>query len=393
MTTLGDLPDDAIVGGLVRTRKQELGARVEFLHYLAEMHRRRTFLGLGFPSLFAYCTDALGLSKGSTFRRTTAAGLLARFPVASRYLTDGRLNLTSLVHLRGVLDEKNVVEILDRAAGCTEDQVKELVANLRPQPAPPDLIRRLPTRENHSSGSAPKPAVTSADGATAVPPATASASATAGLAATATVPPPAAAAAPQTAPSQPPQTHPARVEPIAPDRYVLRMTVTGAFVADLESVRHALSHKMPGATLEQLLHACIRATLTSIDRRRIGVGKRPATKDPAPFDASIEAAVRHEVWERDDGRCAFVAPSGRRCGSRHQVEFHHLDPSAKGGASTADRISLRCRPHNIYEAEQDYGRAHIERKIALARVRDRRPPRRSSEPRRKPAKPPKKGSR
>jgi hypothetical protein len=61
-----------------------------------------------------------------------------------------RLNLTTLVELRDVLDESHLVEILDRAAGRTEEQVKELVAPLRPQPAPADLLRKLPTPRNDS---------------------------------------------------------------------------------------------------------------------------------------------------------------------------------------------------------------------------------------------------
>jgi hypothetical protein len=66
----------------------------------------------------------------------------ARWP-ASRDPQTGaqiaRRNLTTLVELRDVLDEQHLVEIMERAAGRTEDQVKELVAVLRRQPAPPDL--------------------------------------------------------------------------------------------------------------------------------------------------------------------------------------------------------------------------------------------------------------
>jgi hypothetical protein len=45
---------------------------------------------------------------------------------------------------------------------------------------------------------------------------------------------------------------------------VLRVTVSGAFVADLEAVRHALSHKLPAGGLEDVLHECLRVTLQSI---------------------------------------------------------------------------------------------------------------------------------
>jgi hypothetical protein len=123
---------------------------------------------------FSFCTDNLGFTKAAAFRRTTAARLLARFPLVADYLVDGRLNLTTLVELRDVLDESHLVEILDRAAGRTEDQVKQLVAELRPQPAPADLLRRLPTHRNHSSGSGPELAASSAP-VVAMPPSSSSA--------------------------------------------------------------------------------------------------------------------------------------------------------------------------------------------------------------------------
>jgi len=70
---------------------------------------------------------------------------------------------------------------------------------------------------------------------------------------------------------------------------------------------------------------------------------------------------------RDEGRCAFVGRGGRRRNSDHQVEMHHLDARALGGEATADNISLRCRQHNRYAAEQDFGRDHVAKKIAARR--------------------------
>jgi hypothetical protein len=158
MITLTDVPDDVLVGRLVEIHKHERSLLVELLRYLAEVDRRKTVLAQGFPSLFVFCTEVLGLTKASAFRRTTAARLLARFPVVAEYLADGRLNLTTLVELRDVLDETHLIEILDRAAGRTEEQVKELVAALRPQLAPMDLLRKLPTPRNDCSGSGAVPA-------------------------------------------------------------------------------------------------------------------------------------------------------------------------------------------------------------------------------------------
>ena len=61
------------------------------------------------------------------------------------------------------------------------------------------------------------------------------------------------------------------------------------------------------------------------------------------------AAVRREVWRRDEGRCAFTGPAGR-CGETGFLEFHHVQPYADDGPATVENIALQCRAHNQYEA-------------------------------------------
>lgn len=116
------------------------------------------------------------------------------------------------------------------------------------------------------------------------------------------------------------------------------------------------------------MHECVRVTLEKIERRRRGAGKKKEVEVPPPPGSKyVPVAVCDEVWRRDEGRCAFVGRGGRRCNSDHQVEMHHLDARALGGEATADNISLRCRRHNRYAAELDFGRDHVAQKIAARR--------------------------
>jgi 5-methylcytosine-specific restriction endonuclease McrA len=318
---------------LYHLRATERALLVEFLAYLGELDARKVYLELGFSSTFAFCTDHLGLSRSSAFRRTTAARLLARFPITAEYLADGRLGLTTLVDLRDVLGEDSARTILDRAAGRSEDEVKVLVAGLRPRPAPPDLLRRLPAPATPAAPELPL----------AVPEAQVS-----------------SGAAPQIrAPeAERPLDRTAKLEPISEDLRVLRMTVGKAFVEDLEAVRDALSHQIPDRRLETVIHACIRQTLNDHRRRRTGADKPRAKVGPQPAKPRgryIAVEVRKQVWRRDEGRCAFVSSDGRRCGSTHQLEFHHVQPFAKGGPATASNLALRCKPHNGFHALKDFG--------------------------------------
>jgi hypothetical protein len=69
----------------------------------------------------------------------------------------------------------------------------------------------------------------------------------------------------------------------------------------------------------------------------------------------IPAAVRREVYRRDDARCTYVDARGQRCRETHYLELHHLQPFARNGAHLASNLTLRCVAHNALAAEQDFG--------------------------------------
>ena len=66
---------------------------------------------------------------------------------------------------------------------------------------------------------------------------------------------------------------------------------------------------------------------------------------------------------RDGGQCTYICPkTGKRCASCHRLEHDHIIPRARGGKSTVDNLRLRCRAHNQLAAEQEFGRAFMQRK-------------------------------
>jgi 5-methylcytosine-specific restriction endonuclease McrA len=67
----------------------------------------------------------------------------------------------------------------------------------------------------------------------------------------------------------------------------------------------------------------------------------------------VPAAVRRAVWQRDGATCAFVGSRGR-CGEPAFLEFHHVIPYSEGGTTTTENLELRCRAHNVYEAELQF---------------------------------------
>lgn len=79
-------------------------------------------------------------------------------------------------------------------------------------------------------------------------------------------------------------------------------------------------------------------------------GKGPRTNRP-----SIPAVVRHNVWLRDGGRCSWQHPDGSRCNERSMLELDHIEMWCRGGEHTVENLTLRCRRHNQFAAEQKLG--------------------------------------
>ena len=100
----------------------------------------------------------------------------------------------------------------------------------------------------------------------------------------------------------------------------------------------------------------------SVDQKKLGV---PASRMLSRY---VPRSVLREVYARDGGQCTFVSADGRRCAARGLLEIHHHDtPYARGGAATVDNLRLMCRVHNGLQAERDYSRAFMVRKLRQVR--------------------------
>jgi hypothetical protein len=74
-----------------------------------------------------------------------------------------------------------------------------------------------------------------------------------------------------------------------------------------------------------------------------------------------------KCWRAMASNAAKVSPEGRRCQQRERLQFNHKHPYGQGGHATVDNIAVRCRPHNLMHADDDYGRALMRRRIERGR--------------------------
>jgi hypothetical protein len=193
-----------------RLAQCEREATAALIVHLAEFDARRLFEGAGYSSLFRYCMAVLHLSEDAVYNRITAARAARRYPVIIEMLEGGALSPTTVRLLARHLTRENHEELLAAASGQGKQAVEELLARRFPQPDVAAHVRKLPT----PAGAAADVAPTDAPVADTCPPVV-------GREPLATAP----ALSPWSeAPSAHVAPSPARVRPLAPERYEIAST-------------------------------------------------------------------------------------------------------------------------------------------------------------------------
>jgi hypothetical protein len=334
-------------GRLADLLRRERAEMAEFLLALAEFDKERGWIELGHTSLFYFLHRELGLSKGAAFYRKTAAELVQRFPETLEPLRDGRLCITSVVHVARVLTAENRHEVLPKFFQRSRRDARAVAAAIQPGAAPHrDVItavrgsaaRRVATAASVQPG---EPGVGSVHPDEPTPASVHPAEPAAVASAGASLPTPAAA--------RPAES----VEPLTADLSRLHFTVSKAFVEKLKAAQAALSHTLPDANAEDILEAGLDLLLKRHASRK-GLADKPRLGRGGDT-ASIPASVRRQIWKRDGGCCQWPLEAGGVCQSRIRVEYDHIIPRALGGSSTPGNVRLLCRFHNDLAARRAFG--------------------------------------
>jgi hypothetical protein len=335
MQSLRNVRNEDLLHRLLDLVTQSRRVEADVVAHIGEVELRRLYAQEACSSMFDYCRRVLGLRENEADLRINVARVAREFPELLPMLRDGRLHLSGIARLAPHLTCTNVDEVLKRASGMSYREVRELVCELEPKPDVAPLIRKLPSRPSSTSASpAPLGAhrvesfrLNSGQGSV--------------------------------------STRAAAVEPLAEDRHLVRFTTTTELRDKLERLRALMRSSVPDGDLAQLIDIAVTEKLERIEAKRFGKTQKPRQEltetDTTPTSRHIPAAVRRAVHARDGDRCAFRDKNGRRCAKRHDLEFHHKKPFARGGDHSPSNVTLMCRMHNTLMAELDYGKDVIDR--------------------------------
>jgi len=331
--TFAHLTDTAVVTELHQHLTSERRDSAFVVALLAEFEFRRLHLPLGYPSTFDYCFRVLKLSEHEAYNRIEVARASRKFPKLLEKLADGCLSLTAIRLLSPHLTPENFDRLTHEAEGKRVEGIKLLIATLKPRPTVPSVVRKLPELKAATMVAAP---------------------------------PEEPAASFDEVFGAPPTRRPV-VEPLSNEHYKLQVTISAAARERLQQIQGLMRHRIPNGDPAAIVEHALEVLHAELLKQKAAqVAKPRAGKDASQAKGRyIPASVKREVWRRDEGRCAFVASDGRKCGSTDGVEFHHVQPYAVGGEATAKNIEMRCRAHNGFEWER-----HLDQEsFALARDR------------------------
>ena len=329
---MGVLGDEQLLNAL--SRLVQIGHRLnaDVLAHLAEVDERRLHLERGFPSLFAYCTESLGLSESAAGRRITAARVCRMYAEALARVARGELHLSALCALSPHLNRENATELFDSCSHKTRRRVDEILAARFPKADVRDAVRRLPIEAlsparfgfHFTGDSRLKEKLELARALT---------------------------------------SH----ELPNGDMATLFELALDALIQAREKKRFAVGRKP--RRLRKRENADPPATALPPGERAPGE-RAPGERAPGERgkrSRHVPAHVAREVYVRDCAQCCFVSKGGRRCGARVFLELDHDTPFAADGVHTAANLRLRCRAHNQWHAVRYFGHTHFARAIARQR--------------------------
>ncbi|MET0410159.1 MAG: hypothetical protein ABW217_02635 [Polyangiaceae bacterium] len=379
---LDQLSDDVLLTSIKRLTGTANELTAQLLAHLAEVEARGIHRNMACASLYTYCVYELRMSEDEAQRRCRAARVCRQFPQLFDMLSDASIHLTGILLLAPHLTDENQQELCARARYRSKREIEKLVAEIAPRddvPAriePLNVARRAPG--DHATMMAalcgPIRNLPAGNGRGEAP--------LGALAELELAPEVKRAPEPPLPLAEPPMT-PAL-------HYKVQFTADQAYMALLEEARDLLAHQNPTRDFVEVQRRALELLVAQLRKRkhaaRAGAATEataqsdePSAKETAPPSNNDEGsvapdprtrrarrpttAVARAVWRRDEGRCTFIDQRGQRCRETAMLEYHHELAHALGGPATSDNLHLRCRPHNVLAAEQDFGRTFIRQTI------------------------------
>ncbi|MBS1969514.1 MAG: HNH endonuclease [Bdellovibrionales bacterium] len=269
----------------------------EVLLCIQRMDSDRAYAELGFSSLFDYLVQGQKYSEGSAQRRISAARLIKEIPGTAEKIQEGKINLTQLAKLSVAVKQEQKVT----GAKVSTAVKKELLLQMESKNG--FETDRLLGKELHFGG-------------------------------------------------QP-------LEKVIPrnEEVFLNLKLTQEQYEKLEKAQALLSHAQHDAgfakVIEVLCDKLIQKKETPKITAAAAVEAACVNEGKSSVRVHIPENIRRRVFQKAEHCCEYQSHlTGRKCGSRYQLQIDHVKPLAKGGTNEFKNLRVLCRAHNLAEARR-----------------------------------------
>jgi 5-methylcytosine-specific restriction endonuclease McrA len=363
------LSNDALLQNTQALVTEERKLTNEILWHLHEIQERRLYAEKGYASLFEYAVQALRYSEAAAGRRIAAMRLLVDVPEIENALQQGEITLSTLSTVQSFIQRKNSNR---DGKPVSKAEKKELVLSL----------------QGKSKRECEK-ALFELDPAAALPK--------------------------------------ERERVASATQTEIRFVADDELMQKLQSIKELDSHVLSNPSYLKLFHRIADIALKELDPlsktkratsttpnhtlnaskhslptskiasalkpENVGSSNTPGTAHSCDSDIShssdssnanhsqpmtppaelkktanpryVPAAIRREIWKRDQGRCAYKSPEGMRCTSRFALQIDHITPIAWDGKNEPSNLQLLCREHNRLKAVAQIGPTVMSRYMRL----------------------------
>ena len=389
MKSLKNLSDKDLLNHLSKLVKKEHDLTLEILGHLIEVERRKIYRGLGYSSMYAYCTGGLGYSESSASRRIYAARAIGKCPPAYESLRRGWVNLGTL----SLVWQHLTPGLLEQIRGKSYWQVQAIVSRFNPMMKHRDITRPVTVRKVAAAeGQITGAALNCSSGPFLIAgpesgPQLGEITLRRGGKKLASEMKPDCTGA-STRENIPLSLNPAEVTMETVTMHQVNCLLDDDVVQMLDRCKELMSGKYPtGIDYNTIMRELASSWLDRHDPlrrserckkrknqnrpkssrkpetvRRSGPASRQKSFEQKEPSRYISQSIREAVYRRDGGRCSYIGSNGRRCNSKWDLEVHHdKTPFAMGGDNSSANLKLVCAAHNRLESERVYGHQHLKK--------------------------------
>jgi hypothetical protein len=141
------------------------------------------------------------------------------------------------------------------------------------------------------------------------------------------------------------------IKPITENRLEMKLGISSKLEAKLKRVKDLLSRKTHlvisnEEALEQMVEFFLekkdplRKAERNVTSKKVEILNQPGKREHLP------AKLKHQVIQRDEGRCTAKTPAGVRCSETRYVSLHHKQPIVQGGSHSLVNLETLCFYHH-----------------------------------------------